>query len=151
MPSRNAASSRTPEADGVVKRLRQRMAGWGGPSGALGAEAASYDGRFREAVADDLNMPRAVVILNELVSSDVPDGDKHALLSSWDRVLGLDLEREVREAWTPTDEMEKLVTQRDAARAAKDFAKADELRDRLQAMGLEVMDTPEGTKVRLRR
>jgi len=139
------------EADGVVKRLRRRMAEWGGPSGALGAEAASYDGRFREAVADDLNMPRAVVILNELVSSDVPDGEKHALLSSWDRVLGLDLEREVREAWTPTDEMAALVTQRDAARAAKDFAKADELRDRLQTMGLEVMDTPEGTKVRLRR
>jgi cysteinyl-tRNA synthetase len=40
------------------------------------------------------------------------------------------------------------MAERDAARAARDFAAADQLRDRLDAMGLEVMDTPEGTKVR---
>jgi cysteinyl-tRNA synthetase len=44
--------------------------------------------------------------------------------------------------------MRTLVAERDAARVAKDYATSDELRDRLQAMGLEVMDTPEGTKVR---
>jgi len=38
----------------------------------------------------------------------------------------------------------------DAAREAKDYAKSDEIRDRLSAMGLEVMDTPEGTRVRPR-
>ncbi len=36
------------------------------------------------------------------------------------------------------------------ARASKDYARSDELRDELQAMGLEVMDTPEGTRVRPR-
>jgi cysteinyl-tRNA synthetase len=41
-----------------------------------------------------------------------------------------------------------LVAERDAARAARDFGRSDELRQRLQAMGLEVMDTPEGTKIR---
>ncbi len=43
-----------------------------------------------------------------------------------------------------------LVGERDAARAAKDFAAADQVRDRLQELGLEVMDSPEGTKVRPR-
>ena len=42
------------------------------------------------------------------------------------------------------------MAERDEARAAKDFAKADAIRDRLEAMGLEVMDTPEGTRVRPR-
>jgi cysteinyl-tRNA synthetase len=65
-------------------------------------------------------------------------------------VLGLDLERDAREAWEPSDEMRALIAERDAARAAKDFAKADEIRDRLQARGLEVMDTAEGTKIRPR-
>ncbi len=65
-------------------------------------------------------------------------------------MLGLDLEREARSAWEPTDEMRALMAERDAARAAKDFATADEMRDRLDAMGLEVMDTAEGTKVRPR-
>ena len=46
--------------------------------------------------------------------------------------------------------MRALMAERDAARAAKDFATADAMRDRLDAMGLEVMDTAEGTKVRPR-
>ena len=91
------------------------------------------------------------MIVNELVSStEVPDGEKVALLTTWDHVLGLDLGREARSDWEPTDEMRALMAERDAARADKDFPKADELRDRLDAMGLEVMDTPEGTRVRPR-
>ena len=131
--------------------LRRRMAAWGGPAAGLGDQAEAFDARFREAVADDLDMPRALVVLNETVSSSLPEGERYTLLASWDRVLGLDLEREAREAWEPTAEMRDLVRERDAARAAKDFARADEMRDRLQSMGLEVMDTSEGTTVRPRR
>ena len=130
--------------------LRRRMAEWGGPAAGLSDAAGALDTRFGEAVAEDLNMPHALVVLNETASSDLPEGERYALLASWDQVLGLDLERDAREAWTPTDEMDELVARRDAARAAKDFATADEIRDRLQAIGLEVMDTPEGTKVRPR-
>ena len=43
-----------------------------------------------------------------------------------------------------------LVAERDAARAARDFARSDEIRDRLQSMGLEVMDGAEGTTIRPR-
>jgi cysteinyl-tRNA synthetase len=131
--------------------LRRRMAAWGGPAAGLGEQAEVFDARFREAVADDLDMPRALVVLNETVSSSLPEDERYTLLASWDRVLGLDLEREAREAWEPTAEMQDLVRERDAARAAKDFARADEMRDRLQSMGLEVMDTSEGTTVRPRR
>ena len=77
-------------------------------------------------------------------------GEKHALLAAWDHVLGLDLEREARAGWTPTEEILRLVTERDAARETKDYARSDELRDELQAMDLEVMDTAEGTRVRPR-
>jgi len=41
-----------------------------------------------------------------------------------------------------------IVAERDEARRSKDFARSDEIRDRLTSMGWEVMDTPEGTKVR---
>jgi len=130
--------------------LRRRMAEWGEPAAGLSHAGRALDVRFREAVAEDLNMPQALVVMNETASSDLPEGERYALLASWDQVLGLDLERDVREAWTPTEEMDELVARRDAARATKDFATADEIRDRLQAIGLEVMDTPEGTKVRPR-
>ncbi|MEX0991988.1 MAG: cysteine--tRNA ligase [Actinomycetota bacterium] len=138
-------------ADHRVKQLRRRMVEWAPAADGLGAAATALDERFREAVATDLDMPKAVVILNELVSSDaVPDGEKYALLASWDAVLGLDLEREALAGWEPTAEMQALVDERDAARAGKDFAQADELRDRLQEMGLEVMDGADGTKIRPR-
>ncbi|MBI2238658.1 MAG: cysteine--tRNA ligase [Actinobacteria bacterium] len=141
------------DADGKVKQLRRRMAEWAAAERPAGpSEAATgFDRRFRQAVGDDLDMPAAVRVLNEVPPSPLPDGEKYTLLASWDRVLGLDLEREVREAWEPSDEVRVLVAERDEARTAKDFAASDAIRDRLTAMGLEVMDTPEGTKVRPRR
>ncbi|MEX2275443.1 MAG: cysteine--tRNA ligase [Actinomycetota bacterium] len=137
-------------ADGRVKQLRQRMQGWAAAErlGELVGVAADFDRRFREAVSEDLDMPHALVVLNEAVgSSEISDGEKHALLASWDTVLGLDLERLAGD-WFPTEEMRALMTERDAARASKDYTRADELRDRLTAMGLEVMDSPGGTEVR---
>jgi cysteinyl-tRNA synthetase len=136
------------DADRRVKQLRRHMAAWA-PAAELGETASGYDVRFRESLADDLDLPTAVRIVNELDhTAGVPDGEKYALLGAWDDVLGLDLEREARSGWRPPEDALALMTERDAARAAKDWAKADELRDRLQAMGLEVMDTAGGTRVR---
>jgi cysteinyl-tRNA synthetase len=136
-------------ADRTLTRIRQRMAGWAeAPRDGLSPEAKELDQRFRAAVSNDLDMPEAVKILNEVVSSPIADGDKFALLGSWDRVLGLDLERLAREGFEVPDDVQALIEQRDAARAAKDFARGDEIRDRLTSMGWEVMDTPEGTMIR---
>jgi cysteinyl-tRNA synthetase len=140
--------------EGQHKRLddlRRRVASWGGaPAPTLSERAVALDARFRGAVADDLDMPRALVVLNETVASDLPEAERLALVRSWDAVLALDLEREAREAWRPPEDVVALVAERDAARAEKDYARSDELRERLQELGLEVMDTPEGTSVRRR-
>jgi cysteinyl-tRNA synthetase len=124
------------------------MAAWTPGTEERSEAATALDERFRAAVADDLDLPRALVVLNETVGSAVPDAEKYGLLASWDRILGLDLERDAREGWEPTEEVLALVVERDAARAAKDFATSDAIRERLQAMGLEVMDSAEGTRVR---
>jgi cysteinyl-tRNA synthetase len=135
-------------ADHRVKQLRRRMAEWA-PAAEIGQAAKGFDARFREALANDLDMPAVVVVVNELASAaDVPDGEKYALLASWDQVLGLDLERDAKAGWEPTEEMRALMTERDAARAAKDYDRSDRIRDELAAIGLEVMDTAEGTRVR---
>ena len=138
-------------ADQRVKQLRRHVADWGEPSDTVGTAAMAFDARFREALANDLDMPSAVRAVNDLDRSpDVPPGDKRALLASWDHVLGLDIEREARAAWEPNAEILRLVEERDAARETKDYARSDALRDELQAMDLEVMDTSEGTRVRPR-
>jgi cysteinyl-tRNA synthetase len=102
-------------------------------------------------VSNDLHLPGAVAVVNELDhAAEVPGGEKYAVLASWDNVLGLDLEREAKAGWEPDDSMLALMAERDAARASKDYAASDRLREDLAAMGLEVMDTAEGTKVRPR-
>jgi cysteinyl-tRNA synthetase len=136
-------------ANRTLTRIRQRMEDWAdAPRDGLSSEAKNLDARFRERVSDDLDMPGSLVVLNETVSAEIPDGDKYALLSSWDAVLGLDLERLAREDVEIPSEVSALVRERDAARASKDFAKSDEIRDRLTEMGWEVMDTDAGTRVR---
>jgi cysteinyl-tRNA synthetase len=133
--------------------LRRRMLDWSSePAPDTQSEAgAEFDRRFRDALANDLDLPAALVVLNDLVGSlEVGSGEKRALLTTWDAVLGLDLDRLVREAWEPSQEVQDLVRRRDQARASKDYAASDDIRRRLIDMGLEVMDTAEGTKVRPR-
>ena len=143
-------------ADARLTQIRQRMAEWAerdarDGDGGWGADAHAYDRRFRDAVADDLDMPTAVVVLNQVLSSQhIAPSERYRLLASWDAVLGLDLQRLAREAFRPTEEMLELIRTRDEARARRDFMEADRIRDRLTSMGLEVMDTPAGTRVRPR-
>jgi cysteinyl-tRNA synthetase len=138
-------------ADQRVKQLRRRIAEWGEPASELSGDAKASDSRFREAVANDLHMPGAVAVVNEMASAEnIAGPEKTALLLSWDRVLGLDVDRVRREAWEPDEAVMALMAQRDDARATKDYATSDRIRDELATMGLEVMDTAEGTKVRPR-
>ena len=138
-------------ADAKVKQLRRRMAEWAPAAGQLRERASAYDSRFRDAVGSDLDMPSAVVVVSEVVGADdLSDGERYALLASWDSVLGIDVEREATSGWAPTDEVLAIMARRDAARALKDYAESDRLRDELAVMDLEVMDTPDGTKVRPR-
>ncbi len=141
--------------------LRQRMAEWSERAVAAADpdaapersdSGADLDDRFRAAVADDLDLPAALVVLNEAVSSrDLSEGERVRLLSSWDDVLGLDLTRLAREGDEIPADVQDLVRRRDEARAAKDYATSDAIRDELTALGWEVMDAAEGTKVRRRR
>jgi cysteinyl-tRNA synthetase len=139
-------------ADGRLVRLRQRMAEWAATPVPEGPDPAArdLDRRFRERVADDLDLPGALVVLNEAVSGSIPDGRKVQLLRSWDEVLGLDVDRFAREGFEIPEDVREMVASRDAARAAKDFDRSDEIRKRLTELGWEVMDAAEGTRVRPR-
>jgi len=128
-------------ADRALRQLRERVAEWSN-----GAELdATWDGRFRAAIADDLDLPAVMALVAELGRSSLPSRAKAALLKRWDSVLGLDLDRAAPEL--PAGAAE-LLEARDRARAAKDFALSDQLRDKLGRLGVTVIDTPAGQKVR---
>ncbi|HEV2414096.1 MAG TPA: cysteine--tRNA ligase [Candidatus Dormibacteraeota bacterium] len=124
-------------ADRALRQLRERVAEWS-VSGA--APDPGLEDRFRRAIADDLDFPRVMALVAELVRSDVALPTKAALLTRWDSVLGLDLDRVSRPTLPPG--ASELIAERERARAAKDFAKSDELREQLRAMGVEVADEP---------
>ena len=135
-------------ADRALRQLRERVAAWRtGPDGPTG----DFPNRFRTAIADDLDLPAAMALVSELVRSDVAAGARAALLLDWDRVLGLDLGRAAVEA--PPGELPpgalELLERRERARAARDYATSDRLRDELAGLGVTVTDTREGQRWRV--
>ncbi|MGK6320138.1 cysteine--tRNA ligase [Sphingomonas sp. DT-204] len=101
-----------------------------------------------EAMSDDLNTARALVLLESVVAGKGHAGDRFTAVRKIDRVLGLRLatlhrtELRVRPVNAVIDEatIEVRLAERKEARAAKDFARSDAIRDELAAAGVEVMD-----------
>ena len=138
-------------ADRALRQLRERVAEWSRDGAPADASAgAEWEARFRSAIADDLDLPAIMALVAELTHADVPPEVKAKLLTSWDRVLGLDLDRSVPVQYLPA-EASQLLEVREKARAAKDFATSDRLRDELAKAGVTVIDTPEGQKWKLTR
>jgi cysteinyl-tRNA synthetase len=129
---------------------RQPPAGAEGEGAARAAAAGSYQERFRAAIENDLDTPRALTVLNELEADEAlaPAARFHTACA-FDQVLGLDLARAVEAELPPG--AEELMERRRRARADRDWATADQLREQLAAMGVEVVDTRTGSTWRRRR
>ncbi len=118
-----------------------------GASTALPAQC-SWANTFREALCDDLNIPRALAnVWSTLGDKSLNSGEKLAVLYYFDQVLGLGMETwaEVQLAVPP--EVQALVAQREEARKKKDWAEADRLRKSIGELGYAVTDVGGGSKV----
>ena len=113
--------------------------------------------RFVGALNGDLNTSVAVTALYDVLKAKTNDATKLAALADFDQVLSLNLipaaealrKKEEEEAAASADpEIDALVAARTDAKKAKNFAEADRIRDELKAMGVEIIDTPQGTKWR---
>ena len=135
-------------------RARLRRAVRDAPSD--GADLSSepierYRARFVLAVADDLGTPRALATAHEVASApDLTDAQRRALLLDFDRVLGLSLDAPSAGSAPLPSGAEELLERRAAARAARDWAAADALRDELAGLGVEVRDTAAGQETTVR-
>jgi cysteinyl-tRNA synthetase len=132
-------------ADRALRQLRERVAEWS--NGGDQHVPEEWDSRFRDAIGNDLDLPAAMALVAELTRSSLRPATKASLLKRWDQVLGLDLERATSQPALPAA-ASRLLEAREKARAAKDFAKSDQLRDQLAGMGVTVIDTPEGQRLK---
>jgi cysteinyl-tRNA synthetase len=102
---------------------------------------------FRRHMDDDFNTPPATAVLFDALRRANRDDDAGAAAAVFDmcRAVGLELRTESGEV---DADAEALAVERDQARAARDFARADAIRDQLVGLGWTVEDTSEGTKLR---
>lgn len=126
------------------------------------AKIDEYRKRFFAAVENDLNTAEGVALMWEVSKSNIPGPDKYDLLIEFDEVLGLGLKTaeqqladlkatQAENIFTETDErlpmeVRQLLTERATARTNKDFAKSDELRQKIAELGFSVEDAKDGSQ-----
>ena len=119
------------------------------------ASVRDYLENFNKALEDDLNTPRALAELWGLLKdSAISPGDALAAAFDMDKVLGLKLEEEAlardesKEDPAFIAEIERLIAERKEAKAAKNFGRADEIRQQLKDRGITLEDSAQGTSWR---
>ena len=103
---------------------------------------------FHKAINDDMNMPLALSYVWETAKFEKKSKDVAMLLAKFDTVLGIKIDElpDEVEQEIPEDVLE-LVEERKVARESKDWAKSDELRDKIREKGYLVKDTKDGMEI----
>jgi cysteinyl-tRNA synthetase len=135
-----------------LRRLLDRYATVRVPSAqTLGETARAHLDAFDAAISDDLNTAKALAVVGAAARDDaVSDAELASLATDFDAVLAIGLadltaaDLDVKTGDVSDEVIDALVAERDAARAAKDFARSDELRDALAAMGVTIEDRATG-------
>jgi cysteinyl-tRNA synthetase len=127
----------------LQNQMRQVSTGGGDAGHSVSTE---FRNKFLEAINDDLNMPRAMAVVQEMLKSNISNAEKHTTMLDFDRVLGLRLDQLDKEQALP-EAVQKRIDARIKARKAKDFAASDQLRAEIEALGYQVQDTKDGMKV----
>jgi cysteinyl-tRNA synthetase len=113
-------------------------------------EAQPFIDKFKENMDNDLNTSLGITSIYDVLKANISDATKIYLLNDFDKVLSLDLVKtanklkEEKNSSVDTAKVEELIRKRTEARANKDWATADAIRDELNAMNVVIKDTPEG-------
>ena len=126
-----------------LDRLRRHVHELGAP----GAADSQWLARFGNELNDDLQFPKALALVNEMLRASIHDAQKKATMLAFDECLGLRLHE-----WAPTveaipAEVEAMAALRFAARQAKNWPESDRLRDAIAALGFAVEDGAGSYKV----
>lgn len=126
-----------------LKHLYNQMRELGDKQGKI---IKKFNKIFLEAINDDLNMPQALAVLQEVLKSNKSNEEKLATILDFDKVLGLNLDKVSGEDEL-SENIKKLVEAREKARKSKNFKESDKLREQIEKKGYIVEDSKEGMRV----
>lgn len=106
-----------------------------------------YEGKFMEALENDLNMPRAIAVLWELIRSDESDSKKIGTIKLMDEILGLNIIENSKKIADVSENVKKLSNERDKLRAQKKYLLADQIRVKIEKMGYIIEDGDKKSRV----
>ncbi|MBW9171268.1 cysteine--tRNA ligase [Clostridium estertheticum] len=112
-----------------------------------GEKILSYKEKFSSFISDDLNIANAFTVLFDVLKdTNLNNKEKSILIEDFDKIFTLNL-MIIEKETTDIDEelINNLIIERNAARASKNWARADEIRDEFIAMNIELLDSKEGT------
>ena len=147
-------------ARGAYDKLIARIAQLTGTGSQIDESSfAEYKSRFTDALDSDLNTSLAITALYDVLKADIGDDTKLALIDDFDRVLCLDLlsnaekKREADEIASQQEngdpEILAAIARRAEAKANRDYAEADRIRNELAERGIVLIDTPNGTQYKI--
>lgn len=100
-----------------------------------------FRNQFLDSLNDDLNTPKALAVVWEMLKSNIPSTDKYDLIMSFDEVLGLGLSAISNDQLPISNEIKELLQKREELRKEKRFEEADKIRKEIENLGFVVNDT----------
>ena len=127
----------------ILQRWRKAYQEWRNSSAEFSDAVAKIVNDVAESFNDDLDTPRAMILLRGVERADLTPGEKRALFEKLNPLFGLNLLEELEQK-SLSDSSKALLEERRVARADRDFSRSDQLRDELLKLGIEVRDTAQG-------
>ena len=125
------------------KKLKKRVLSLGNDGELLDVD--SYIVKFKDAINNDLNTSMMLTCVYDVLKSDLNDFSKRYLIGLYDNVLSLDLLKEEENRAIDDNYIMEKINERNLAKAQKDYALADSIRDELLSLGIKLIDTKDGT------
>lgn len=130
-------------AQTALNKLRAEFISW--EEAKVGC--AEFEQNFMDSVSTDLNIPKALSIVWEMIKSDYPSSAKKRSLLKMDEILGLNLAKFQPGRIEVSSEVQKLVEKREELRKAGDFKGADKVRSEIEERGFMIEDSDDGSKI----
>lgn len=129
-----------------MERLRLEVGSWKSVKNKSLEKGEEFKEKFLLAVNDDLDIPKALAVLWQVVKDrNLKEEEKRALVLDFDQVLGLGLDR-VKAVRIP-QKVRQLVVRRERLRKQEKWREADKIRAQVEKMGFRIEDTPKGPRV----